>query len=190
MRIVLGALFGCIVSLPFCFPYFKEFTAWVLNGGHVDAGRGVLLLVPFLLGFSTTLIMALLNCMISGIETMFGIERRTAKEAPSTIDTPATSEVQADLAPAALPGARTSAACRWRGAARQPGVSDHARALGSARQEAAARLGEVRTLHPANGARGCRSAGLRRWQRLPNSFGIVCEAPAKAIVAAQPSTWF
>jgi hypothetical protein len=86
MRIVLGALFGCIVSLPFCFPYFKEFTGWVLNGGDLDAGRGVFLLVPFLLGFSTTLVMTILNRMIGGIETMFGIERSTAKRAARTAD--------------------------------------------------------------------------------------------------------
>jgi hypothetical protein len=101
MRIVLGALFGCIVPLPFCFPYFKEFTAWVLNGGDVNAGRGVLLLVPFLLGFSTTLVMAVLNRMISGIETMFGIERRAAKGARRTTDTPAISDIRPDLAAAA-----------------------------------------------------------------------------------------
>jgi hypothetical protein len=75
MRIVLGALFGCIVSLPFCFAYFRDFTDWVIKGGDIAGGRGVLLLVPFLLGFSTTLVMAVLNRMIAGIEAMFGIER-------------------------------------------------------------------------------------------------------------------
>jgi hypothetical protein len=107
MRIVLGALFGCIVSLPFCFPYFKEFTIWVLNGGDLDAGRGVLLLVPFLLGFSTTLVMAVLNRMVGGIETMFGIERSSAKGAARTAKGPATSDVRPDPAtPAPLSEAR------------------------------------------------------------------------------------
>lgn len=96
MRIVLGALFGSIVSLPFCFPYFKEFTIWVLNGGDLDAGHGALLLLPFLLGFSTTLVMTVLNRMVAGIETMFGIERGLAKGAPRTADDPATSDVRAD----------------------------------------------------------------------------------------------
>jgi hypothetical protein len=102
MRIVLGALFGCIVSLPFCFPYFKEFTGWVLNGGGLDAGHGVFLLVPFVLGFSTTLVMAVLNRMIAGIETMFGIERSAAKGAQRTADGPATSGVRADPAATVL----------------------------------------------------------------------------------------
>jgi hypothetical protein len=86
MRIVIGALFGCIVSLPFCFPYFQDFTNWVLKGGDLAGGRGVLLLVPFLLGFSTTLVMAVLNRMIAGIESMFGIERSVPKRAPDTTD--------------------------------------------------------------------------------------------------------
>jgi hypothetical protein len=79
MRIVLGALFGCIVSLPFCFPYFKDFTIWVSRGGDIDSAHGLLLLVPFVLGFSTTLVMAVLNRMVAGIETMFGIQGNTAK---------------------------------------------------------------------------------------------------------------
>jgi hypothetical protein len=92
MRIVLGMLFGTIVSLPFCFPYFKEFTGWVLNGGDLDAGHGVLLLAPFLLGFSTTLVMAVLSRMVAGIETLFGIERSSTHRAPPrTTVAPATS---------------------------------------------------------------------------------------------------
>jgi hypothetical protein len=34
MRIVLGALFGCIVSLPFGYQYFKDFASWVIGGGR------------------------------------------------------------------------------------------------------------------------------------------------------------
>jgi hypothetical protein len=98
MRIVLGALFGCIVSLPFCFPYFNEFTDWVTKGGDLAGGRGVLLLVPFLLGFSTTLVMAVLNRMIAGIESMFGIERGVPKRAPDTTGVRTTLDARADQA--------------------------------------------------------------------------------------------
>jgi hypothetical protein len=41
---------------------------------------GLFLLVPFLLGFSTNLVMAVLNRMISGVETMFGIERNASRQ--------------------------------------------------------------------------------------------------------------
>jgi hypothetical protein len=107
MRIVLGALFGCIVSLPFCFPYFKDFTDWVINGGDLAGGRGVLLLVPFLLGFSTTLVMAVLNRMIGGVESIFGIERRGPKRAPDIADSPTIPAARADQAPAANSGVVT-----------------------------------------------------------------------------------
>jgi hypothetical protein len=103
MRIVLGALFGCIVSLPFCFPYFKDFTTWVRTGGDLDSARGLLLLVPFLLGFSTTLVMAVLNRMIAGIETMFGIERIASKRSARPTDVVAAPDARADEAPALTP---------------------------------------------------------------------------------------
>jgi hypothetical protein len=124
MRIVLGALFGCIVSLPFCFPYFKEFTGWVLNGGGLDAGHGVLLLVPFLLGFSTTLVMAVLNRMIGGIETMFGIERSAVKEAPRAADSPPILDVRAGSEAAAHSKGGDVTRLQWRGAARHKPLRD------------------------------------------------------------------
>ncbi|HEY5070396.1 MAG TPA: hypothetical protein VII63_00050 [Caulobacteraceae bacterium] len=90
LRIVLGGLFGTIISLPFCFSYFKEFALFVNPTGHslpvstlskvpVEGARGILLLVPFLLGFSTSLVMAILNRMIKGLETTFGIESGTVE---------------------------------------------------------------------------------------------------------------
>ena len=79
MRVMLGALFGCIVSLPFGFQYFKDFANWVIVGGDLDSVRGVFLLLPFLLGFSTTLLMTVLNRMVTGVETVFGIDRGEAQ---------------------------------------------------------------------------------------------------------------
>jgi len=93
MRIILGALFGCIVSLPFCWEYFIEFATSIISatahiapavpsgevGARSEPQRGILLLVPFLLGFSTTLVMAVLNRLIAGVEAVFGIDLATAK---------------------------------------------------------------------------------------------------------------
>lgn len=106
MRIVLGALFGCIVSLPFSFPYFKDFTTWVSTGGDLDTARGLLLLVPFLLGFSTALVIAVLNRMIVGIEMMFGIERTVTKRSPPTLDVRPVRDARAGRAAAPTPGGR------------------------------------------------------------------------------------
>jgi hypothetical protein len=108
MRIALGALFGCIVSLPFCFSYFKEFADWVIKGGDLaGGGRGVLLLVPFLLGFSTTLVMAVLNRMIGGVEAIFGIEPKVPRRTPAIADSPTTPTARADQTPPANSGVVT-----------------------------------------------------------------------------------
>jgi hypothetical protein len=44
--------------------------------------RGVFLLLPFLLGFSTTLVMTVLNRMVTGVETVFGIDRGELRRMP------------------------------------------------------------------------------------------------------------
>jgi hypothetical protein len=86
MRIVLGGLFGFILSLPLCYPYFWDFAHWVRQPSATDKSTGawaLYLLVPFLLGFSTTLVMAVVNRLISGVETIFGIERNTPRQPPT-----------------------------------------------------------------------------------------------------------
>jgi hypothetical protein len=75
MRIVLGALFGSVISLPFCLPGFVQFAEAVAQGVDLDATRGALLLIPFLLGFSTPLVLAVLGRLVTGVETVFGIDR-------------------------------------------------------------------------------------------------------------------
>jgi hypothetical protein len=44
----------------------------------MQGARGIQLLIPFLLGFSTSLVMSILNRMIKGVETTFGIESGAA----------------------------------------------------------------------------------------------------------------
>src|SRR5208337_4226228 len=67
LRIVLGAVFGLVLTLPFGFPVFEQFLA-VLCGWGEDVKNGrlgnptgfttqaLLLLLPFILGFSTSLV--------------------------------------------------------------------------------------------------------------------------------------
>jgi hypothetical protein len=76
LRIILGALFGSIVAVPFFYPDFAKYAQSVVAPQPTaDLTSGVPLLVPFLLGFSTSLAMAVLNRLVSGVETIFGIER-------------------------------------------------------------------------------------------------------------------
>lgn len=79
LRITLGALFGLVLTLPFGFAQFIEFIRFILNGppeGGVDAGKltvqAVLLLLPFILGFSTSLVIMALNRLMDAVQAFFG----------------------------------------------------------------------------------------------------------------------
>jgi hypothetical protein len=83
MRVILGALFALVLTLPFGFADFQTF----INGLFPAAGasiqpaqlaapetaKGLILIIPFLLGFSTPLVLAIMNRMIEGVQTLFGV---------------------------------------------------------------------------------------------------------------------
>ena len=83
LRIVLGAVFGLVLTLPFGFPAFEQFLA-VLCGWGDDVKKGLLgtpatfttqallLLLPFILGFSTSLVIIVLNRFIDSAQAFFG----------------------------------------------------------------------------------------------------------------------
>jgi hypothetical protein len=88
IRIVLGALFGVVLSIPFGFPDFVEFCqsiadsqlvktivsvgATEVKDGEIFTKRAGLLLLPFILGFSTPLVVLVLNRFVDGVSTLFG----------------------------------------------------------------------------------------------------------------------
>lgn len=81
-RIILGALFGIVLALPFGYAYFLAFCQGMALPEALVAGRttitveqGAALLVPFVLGFSSSLVMLVLNRLVQGAETVFGIRR-------------------------------------------------------------------------------------------------------------------
>jgi hypothetical protein len=88
VRLIIGALFGLVLSIPFAFPVFLEF-ARAMAGYYYemmpslpvlkdpDAWRkawvqAVFLLLPFILGFSTTLVIVVLNRLVDGAQSIFG----------------------------------------------------------------------------------------------------------------------
>lgn len=78
MRTMLGALLGCVLSLPFLLS-FKNFIA-LFHGPQARLEDAVALapylLSPFVLGFfSTSLVLTVLNRLASGIQTVFGMEQ-------------------------------------------------------------------------------------------------------------------
>jgi len=79
LRIALGALFGLVLTLPFGFESFVDF----LKGINVPGTRNgpgaqqisiqaILLLMPFVFGFSTTLVILVLNQAMEAIQVFFG----------------------------------------------------------------------------------------------------------------------
>jgi hypothetical protein len=89
-RIVLGALFALFFTLPFGFHEFlafvKSLSAAALNKTTVPTksevaftNQSLLLIMPFVLGYSTSLVILILNRIISSASTLFGAQEAPAK---------------------------------------------------------------------------------------------------------------
>lgn len=88
LRIVLGALFALVLALPFGYDSFLAFCELIGTGprGTNIPGPGgertsmyatiteqaIMLLLPFVLGFSTSLVILILNRMVEAIQVFFG----------------------------------------------------------------------------------------------------------------------
>jgi hypothetical protein len=73
LRIALGALFGVVLTLPFGFQDFIIFVGGLRSGGAGlspgVATQSVLLLLPFILGFSTPLVIMVLNQFVEAVQS-------------------------------------------------------------------------------------------------------------------------
>ncbi len=82
LRITLGALFGLVLTLPFGFEGFREFIVAIsrppATGEMASPQRftvtsqALLLLLPFILGFSTSLVIMILNRLVDAVQAFFG----------------------------------------------------------------------------------------------------------------------
>lgn len=77
LRLIIGALFGTVLSLPFGFGPFYSFLDGLANTkGEIDAAiaakQAAFLLMPFVLGFSTSVVILVLNRLIEAVQTFFG----------------------------------------------------------------------------------------------------------------------
>lgn len=82
LRISLGALFGVVLTLPFGFNSFTKFIDLLLQGASPTPEgsqaldrvtlQSLLLLLPFVLGFSTSLVILILNQFVDAIQSFFG----------------------------------------------------------------------------------------------------------------------
>jgi hypothetical protein len=84
VRIVLGALFGVVLSIPFGFDSFVAFCESIGRGAPSLGAentvvnfslQAALLLLPFILGFSTSLVFLVLNRFVQSIAVFFGDRR-------------------------------------------------------------------------------------------------------------------
>jgi len=92
VRVIVGALFGLVLSLPFTWEVFLGFGQTIARGmvgtgmsaipqlsGRIEVrmptqpwNQALYLLLPFLLGFSTTLVILILNRLLDGVQAIFG----------------------------------------------------------------------------------------------------------------------
>lgn len=78
LRISLGALFSLVLTLPFGFDTFLDFLKQISGGikremsAQEISTQAMLLLLPFVLGFSTTVVILILNRLVDAIQTFFG----------------------------------------------------------------------------------------------------------------------
>jgi hypothetical protein len=86
IRIVAGALFGCILNLPFGYDSFRsliiEYNTFVDSINRpppLSFSEASLLLLPFIFGYSTSAILMILDKLIHALETFMGEpEKRTS----------------------------------------------------------------------------------------------------------------
>jgi hypothetical protein len=92
LRIGLGALFGVVLTLPFGFRAYTNFIKALFEGGpELSSGvtfDSLMLLLPFILGFSTSLVIMILNQFVGAIESFFGKKTSPAPVAETPSATP------------------------------------------------------------------------------------------------------
>jgi hypothetical protein len=77
IRIVAGALFGCILTLPFSYESFRsliiEFNQFdAANRQPLSFAQASLLLLPFIFGYSTSVILRILDKLVIALDTFIG----------------------------------------------------------------------------------------------------------------------
>jgi hypothetical protein len=75
LRVVIGGLLGIVLTLPFGFPTFNSFFLDLFRRDQrvsIFELKSVILLLPFPLGFSTTLVIMILNQFVDAVQSSFG----------------------------------------------------------------------------------------------------------------------
>lgn len=90
LRIVLGGLFALILTLPFGFEHYATFCFNIGQGKFLSPDQvttqALMLILPFILGFSTPLVITILNQFVEAVQAFFG-KRPTVSPAPAAAPT-------------------------------------------------------------------------------------------------------
>ncbi|WP_206999818.1 hypothetical protein [Trinickia mobilis] len=91
VRIIIGCTFGLVLSFPFGYKEFISFADTIALHKLGDAKdtstttafqQALFLLLPFVLGFSTSLVILFINRLIQGIQTIFGWQHVSTERVP------------------------------------------------------------------------------------------------------------
>jgi hypothetical protein len=80
LRLPIGAIVGWILYVGFCQQAFR--TSFLAESEKLDIATQSLLLLPFLAGYSSRLVVELLNRVIDGVRTSFGL--KPTEDRPAT----------------------------------------------------------------------------------------------------------
>src|ERR1041385_2271367 len=87
LRIALGALFALVLTLPYGFSGYVQFLKSLYlfeNSSTMSGSDALLLIVPFLLGFSTSLVIMIMNRLLEAAQSFFGKSMASAASSPTT----------------------------------------------------------------------------------------------------------
>jgi hypothetical protein len=109
LRVVLGALFAVVLTLPFGYANFIDFCRYLATYNGTATGdifqqltaQALSLLLPFVLGFSTPSVILILNQLVEAVQTFFGRRQgpadpllaRPSPPAPATAKPDGSSEI-------------------------------------------------------------------------------------------------
>jgi hypothetical protein len=89
LRVSLGALFAVILTAPFGYGYFYSWCLYILNtrnplspfanNDSAAVKQAMLLLMPFILGFSTSLVIIIMSQLVEAVQVFFGRRQPTLK---------------------------------------------------------------------------------------------------------------
>jgi hypothetical protein len=87
LRVVLGALFAVVLTLPFGYSNFVGFCRYLATYNGAPSGdlvqqltaQALSLLLPFVLGFSTPSVILILNRLVEAVQTFFGRREGSAE---------------------------------------------------------------------------------------------------------------